>query len=61
MYFSGSGHLHTQFGPFPFTKGLEGDSAAPLGDDGREAEEEEDKAMVGGWRKMAVGAMLARE
>ena len=56
MYFSGSGHLHTRFGPFPFTKGLEGDSVAPLGDDGREAEEEEeeDEAMVCGWRKMAA-------
>ena len=40
---------------FPFTrKGLEGDSAAPLGVVLQQEEEEEVEAMVGGCRKMAA-------
>ena len=44
----------TRGSAFPSTKGLEGDSAAFLGDDGREEEEEDGEAMVCGWRKMAA-------
>ena len=44
----------TRGSAFPSTKGLEGDSAALLGDDGVREEEEEDEAMVCGWRKMAA-------
>ena len=32
-----------------------------LGDDRQQEEEEDGEAMVCGWRKMAGGAMLARE
>ena len=39
---------------FPFTKSLEGDSAAPLGVVLQQEEEEEVEAMVCGWRKMAA-------
>ena len=40
---------------FPFTwKGLEGDSAVPLGGVLQQEEEEEVEAMVGGCRKMAA-------
>ena len=39
---------------FPFTKSLEGDSAAPLGVVLQQEEKEEVEAMVCGWRKMAA-------
>ena len=39
---------------FPETKGLESDSAAPLGVVLQQEEEEEVEAMVGGCRKMAA-------
>ena len=39
---------------------MEEESAATLGDDGREGEEEERRGDVCGLRKMAGGAMLVR-
>ena len=61
MYFSGSGHLHTRFGHFRFYEKLGGRFRRPSRLGVQQEEEEEDEAMVCGWRKMAVDAMSARE
>ena len=60
VYLSGSRHLHTRFS-LSLDERLGGRFRRLLGDDRQQEEEEGGEAMFCGWRKMAGGAMLARE